>query len=418
MLRAEYDLAREDYAGAAAAVSREEPQDDEERLLFARLAARTEDPTRALEHFTRMGRPDSPRYAVARAEILADAGRLDEAKTVANDLLHGAPESVMANLALVKLTRGAPKDRITAADFFLSRFRGQTIAPRIEGQVHAVRARAYGEFGLTGKAREAADAGLARDGTNADLLLVVAEDEASRGQLVDALREVETVVASRPGNADSQAACVLLQLDLDRVTDAERVVAGLRQRQLLPELTPVLEGLVTVWGRSTPPAQPISPAQAATPLGAWLDALIAVQSHDPAADARVANAVTLLKGSPAPFERRLAARAAALAVLVAPTAEASKRADTVQEEQNLDPVAHVYLARFYESSGRRALAAQHFDRACELGPQLGLAWYEKGRFYQDARDSLGRSVAAWKTYLQLAPTGPRADRVAAALRRP
>jgi hypothetical protein len=57
-----------------------------------------------------------------------------------------------------------------------------------------------------------------------------------------------------------------------------------------------------------------------------------------------------------------------------------------------------------------ARAAVHFDRAAELGPELGLAWYEKGRFYMDAGDNFLRTGAAWRNYLSLAPTGPRATR--------
>lgn len=417
MLRAEVAAAREDWAGASAAIGREQPQDDEERLLYARLAARTQDRSRALEHFTKMRRPDAPRYALARAEILAGFGANDEAVGVVDAVLKGEPEHLRANLARVQLRAGAPMDRIAAADFFLSRFRARSIAPRIEGQVHAVRARAYAQYGTAGKAREAADAGLARDGTNPELLLIVADDEARRGELDAALHEIETIVASRPGNAEAQAARLLLLLDLDRVDAAEAAATSLREARLLPELLPILEGLVTVWGRSSPPVQPITPAQAATPLGSYLAALGAVQARAPDAATLLTTSADLLKASPAPFERRLAPRVAAMVPMVTPAGKAPSLVEDAEAGAGSDPFAHVFLGRYYEAAGRRAAAAQHFDRAAELGPQAGLAWYEKARFYQDARDSLGRSEDAWRTYLNLGPTGPRAARAAAALRK-
>lgn len=417
MLRAATAFAREDYAGANAAISRQAPEDDEERLLFARLASRSEDPSRALEQFTRMARPDAPRYALARADVLSALGRTDDALSVVRQVLRNDPDHVLGNLAQARLIPARAEARVAAAQLFLTRARGSSLPPRVEGAAHALRARGYAEIEYYGKAREAADAGLARDGGNPDLLLVVADAEAQSGDLDAALGELHTIVTSRPGNAAAQTARVLLLLDMDRVEKAEAVITELRTATLLPELTPVLQGLVTAWGRTAPPANPPGPKAAGTALGAWMTAVVAAQSRSSDAPAAVDLAVERLLASTDPFERRLVPRARAMRLLVTPAAEAAAMLEEIEPKVVSDPAAHVLLGRYYESIGRRALAAQHFDRAAELGPQVGLAWYEKGRFYLDARDSQGRSAEAWRTYLKLGPSGPRADRVTASLRR-
>ena len=76
-----------------------------------------------------------------------------------------------------------------------------------------------------------------------------------------------------------------------------------------------------------------------------------------------------------------------------------------------DAATHTQLALFYEAIGRRAMAAQHFDRAVVVGPEYARGWYEKGRFYEDADDGQARSREAWTRYLGLSPSGPRAERV-------
>lgn len=417
MLRAALALAEVDERGAAAALGRETPLDDEERLLFAKIAAASGDEERALQHFSRMEAPTAPRYALARARVLADGGHNREATEIVGRVLALSPKHARANLAQVALELD-PGRRAAAADFFLQGASGSPLPPRVEGEAHALRARAFVAMGAEGKARAAVAQGLARDGTNPDLLLLAADDLARQGQVSAALRELDTIVASRPGHAEAQAARVLCLLELDRVDEADTVVKQIRTAGLLPETTPVLQGLVTVVGRSTRPASPLDAAATAQPLGAWVAAVAAAQGHDADAFDLATKALTALDASSAPFERRLVPRAAALRVLVAPPAQAPSLADEVEAKWPADPVAHVYLGRYFEGAGRKALAAQHFDRAASLGAETGLALYEKGRFYADAGDALGRSAQAWKAYLGLAPSGTRAERARAGLGMP
>lgn len=417
-LRAGESLAREDTSGARASLGVETPQDDEERLLVARLWARSDDVSRALEYFARMSDPDAPRYRLAMAEVLADAGRVDEAHAAVQKVLAADKDHTAASLAMLELERGEPATRVASADIFLTRFRGQDLAPRFEGRVNVIRARAYAAMGLVGKARDAADAGLARDGTNPELLYVVAVDEAAHQRNLAAIDELDTVIAARPGDAPAQTARVLLLLDLDRVEEAARAVQSMVDNQVLPDLTGTLDALVDVAGRQVNADPPLSPVALATPLGRYTQALSLARGRDPGASdaAREAQAAVLASGDP--FLMRLAPRLLALAATTAPAETAPAAIPAAEAAAGDDPVAHVLLGRHFESLGRRAAAAQHFDRATDIGPQTGVAWYERGRFYKAAPDGKARSDEAWTTYLALAPTGPRADRVRAAFQRP
>lgn len=409
ILRAEEALARGDHAAAAAALGRERPDDDEERLLFARIAGRAGDLERAAEHFDAMEEGDAPRYRLARAAVLADAGQKEEARALVAAVLSVHPDHPAAQLGRIELGDAEPAATITSLDIFLSTFSGR-LPPRLEGRAHLLRARAYGAMGAPQKAREAAEAGLARDSGNPDLLFIVAGEHALLHQLGAARRELDAAVAARPGHVGAQTARVTVLLDMDQVEAAEAVVKALREGGLLGDRLSTLDTLVAVWGHGEPPPEGLPPVPD-TPLGLYARALLAVQRHDPAASDAVLAATRALAASPDPFERRLAPRLVALRASTVDPAQGELLAREAEGTAGEDPVAHVYLGRFYEQIERRAAAAQHFDRAPQLGAEIGLGWYEKGRFYMDARDNLARTGAAWRNYLSLAPTGPRADRV-------
>ena len=219
-----------------------------------------------------------------------------------------------------------------------------------------------------------------------------------------------TAVSACPGAPGPQTANALVLLDLDRVDAATAAVKALQEGHLLPTLSPILDTLVAVSGRQEKPAAPLLPPQRETPLGAAASALAAAQDRARDADGQLAAAITALQASADPFERRLVPRLIALRATVLGPPAGDTLADQALAADAEDPAVHVFLGRYYESADKKALAAQHFDRAAELGPEFGLAWYEKGRFYLDARDNQVRSGAAWRTYMTLAPSGPRATR--------
>jgi len=410
VLRAAEALARQDIAGASAALGRERPEDDEERYLFARIAARGGDLERALEHFDAMKSPEQPRYALGRAEVLAGAGRAEEARALVQGVLRTAPDHAAARTLALELDQAPPAEVVTAVDLFLQSPAGAALPPRLDGRLQALRARAFLTLGAVKDAQDAIERGLSRDGANPDLLFLRAADLSKAQQLSPALHELETVVNARPGTAEAQAAYVLLLLELDRVDDAENAVLRLEAAKILPNLTPVLDTLVSVWGNQEPPSEQLLPPQRATPLGAYAAALLAVQDRSPDALAVLQVAIGATRTSADPFEQRLFPRLIAMQALVVGPPDGEPYVTDALAAGAEDPAVHVFAGRYFEKADRKALAAQHFDRAAQLGPELGLAWYEKGRFYLDARDGFSRSGAAWRNFLALAPSGPRAAR--------
>jgi len=410
VLRAAEALARQDIAGAAAALGRERPADDEERLLFARIAWRGGDLDRAIQHFSSMERGEAPRYLLARAEILAQAGRQSEARAAVNVVLQGHPGHAAATILRIELADLAPENVLLEVAGLLASPAGKNLPPRLEGRLEVLRARAYLARRDMPAAREAIERGLARDGANPDLLYLLAADLAGAQKLTAALHEITTVVEARPGSAEAQTAYILLLLDLDRVEQAENAVFALEAEKMLPELTPVLDTLVSVWGLQERPSTALLPPQLTTPLGATAAALLSVQERSPDALTALALAADALQSSADPFLRRLAPRLVAMKAVVAGDPDGEPLARAALDANAEDPAVHLFVARFYEAADKKVLAAQHFDRAAQLGPEFGLAWYEKGRFYLDARDGFARSGAAWRNFMALAPSGPRAVR--------
>lgn len=406
MLRAEEAFARGDLVGARAALGRESAADDEERLLVSKIEDASGDHASAEALLARLANPNAPRYRLALATFRAASGHLDGAQADIDHVLRAHPEHFAARLLQIEWKAGTPEERVAGAEFYLQSYGNRGLAPRFEGRAHLVRARAYAALGRVDKAREATQAGLARDGANPELLYLDAADLAGKSEFVDAANELRRIAQARAGDARVRAAEVTVLLDVDRVDEAAAAIDGLDG-----PVVPVLRVLVSTWGRGEPPPVTLDPPALTTPLGAWAAALLAVQQQDPTAWARANAAADALESATDPFELRLAARARTLVASLAPVTDSDRLATAARTAAPDDPFVHLFLGRWYESTGRKALAAQHFDRAATLGEQAGLALYEKGRFYRDAGDDLDRSGEAWRAYLALAPTGPRANRV-------
>lgn len=393
-----------------------EPRDDEDRVVLARWRAARGESDRALGVLEGADRVDTPRIALERATLLAALGQVDEAGTVLKGLRGAVPDHAMVRVAEATLAAGAPDEVLRRLDRVLAEVPPGKLPPRAEAGLHARRARLLASLGRVDAARAAVEAGLGRDGTHPALLWLRAADAAGKGENLDALGALDRLVAHRPGDDAAQRARVLTLLELDRVAEAEASLGSFAAAGVGADTQAILVALVTVAGRSEAPAAPLTAAQRADPLGAWVDALWAVQARRDDALAAAADAESRLKESPDPFLRRLVPRAAALQALAGPEPDAAAAATRALAAGATDPMVHVLLGRYHELGGRRLKAALHFDRAAELGGEVALAAYEKGRFYQDAADGTARARSAWSSYLDLAPTGPRADRVRGQLR--
>ena len=247
--------------------------------------------------------------------------------------------------------------------------------------------------------------GLQRDGMNVDLQLVLADGARSEGRLLEALGGLDSIPVfdERVWTAE-----VLTLLELDRLNEAERAVT-----QKASESPDKAQTLRAVVGASSGAPDSV-PEGDATVLRASAQALVAVQALSPEALARVDAAADLptVAEPGSGFEAALQRRVRALRVTLMTPDTLPLEARSLIACCSEDVWTHISLGRSYEQAGDRALAAQHFDRAVALGPEAAMAWYERGRFYEDAGDPLSRSSISWHSYLTLAPSGARADRVA------
>ena len=132
-------------------------------------------------------------------------------------------------------------------------------------------------------------------------------------------------------------------------------------------------------------------------------------STSPLAHDQLVEVVQKLAQSPDRLDRRLGLRMEADLLLQEGSEVSRESLALLAERGRTDPVVQVLLGRFYERMGRGSAAAQHFDRATEVGPENGFALHESGLFYY--APPYTRSRTAWERYLALAPSGARADRV-------
>ena len=265
--------------------------------------------------------------------------------------------------------------------------------------------RALLDAGVPDRALTLAREGLQRDGQNVDLHLVVADNERASGRLLDALGELDGIATF---DERVWVAQVLTLLDLDRIQEADRLVTS--RASTAPDKAQTLRAIVAASAGSNEAVPEGDPSA----LRASATALAAVQSLQPDALARVNEAASMpIPSRPgSAFESALQLRVRGLAAELAPPSQLDHAAQGLIGCCGDDPYVHLSLARAYELAGERVLAAQHFDRAVALGPEIALAWYERGRFYEDAADPMSRSSRSWHSYLALAPSGPRAERVA------
>ena len=403
-LRAAELLAFRNPASALAAIGREPAADDEARLLLARIHAQLGDADAALVDLAGLVAPQEPRYRLGRAQVLMALGQRAEARAIITLFLSVAPNHVQARLLELQLREGTPAERAAAADVFRKTYGVLGLSPRQVGQAAWVEAQAWLEGGRRDRALRAAAQGVARDGTHADLLMLLASEDVVQSDFLLAARKLQTLSDIYRADPAVQQALVLVLLELDRVVEAHAVA-----RVANPPLREDLLALVYGWSGQAG-APDINSVHGNTPIGAWARALLAVNARREDAAGVADLAVAALDASDDPGLRRLAPRARVLAATQRIEPLAGTELTALRRSGLDDAAAHVYLGRYLERTGQRLLAAQHFDRAADLEPELGLALYERGRFYADAREGDQRSAEAWGGYLELAPTGPRADR--------
>ncbi|HNH45407.1 MAG TPA: hypothetical protein PKY30_00115 [Myxococcota bacterium] len=403
LVRAELALRDGDLATARRFLGPGAPTTDEERLLYARIALAGGEPGAALSWMNGVQELAALRVRLLRVRILHAAGRQEEGAQELRSILLDYPDHLLAQVLRVEL--GAPEVQVQLADLVQVRYR---LPNRLRARVLGAQARALLARGDAAKAVSIAELSRAMDGTDPDALLVLAAAHARKGQLREGLADLGS---ASPAAADVLVARILLLLDLDRVEQADALLKEQERLQAQAALLPGLHYLVQAEGRGERPQEPTPPPL--RPVLVWAAALASALALEPEAVDRLTDAMSAASSSSNPFENELVARIQMRRAILGGPEKGLIDAREAVIRWPEDPAMHLLLGSFYEASPKatsRALAAAHYNRACSLSPEYARAWYERGRFYQDAPDE--RTRDAWTRYLALDPSGPRAKRAA------
>lgn len=404
-LAARLRLADGDVAAAQSALASvaAPPRDAEARIVAARVALGRGALSEA-ETTLAAGEAPTARQSLVLAEIRLAQGRLGDALSVLRAhavepsfgvrletlLADGIPEALWPSTDRTRLVETAPMPpRLLAthqANLAMAALRANDLA------------------GMT----SAVARGLSADPGHPRLVWLRAALDLDEGHRLAAADALEQLGVRWPADRDIRVARVLTLLELDRVDEASKVVSAVAA----PDATTQALGALVTLARGQLPADL---GVTTSPLGLWASSLRRAQGRLPGAPAALEAAAVALEAAPDLHLRRLAPVARAMIPLagvqaVPPVLPTAEGLDAVVSRSSRDARVHVAIARTWERLGGYLRAAQHYDRAVTLAPELAEAWYERGRFYATAPDGGARARECFTRYLALAPSGARAER--------
>lgn len=365
---------------------------------------------------------DAPRFTLLRAEVCVAAQDLDCAQKSVTAALAKAsvPQATLWKLRL----DGAGTDataQLSAVESFLAQ---DGLPPRIAGNAQAWRSDLLLRLERAEDARAALDDGLNRDPGNRALLLRDAQLDALAGQQRAALKSLNEALTAYPGDMELRAARLRVLLDLDRIEQCDTALNELTELQRASELGRVLQAEVALLGMDDPQGalellDGVELAQADYLRGRALgEQALAQAVSDPAtAQSLRTHAVDHLQAAAAglesaqdPWLRAVRARSLAAAARFAPADQAHALAETAEREAPHDPVVLIQIG-MWKDELKDPGARVYFDRAVELNPDSAVAHFARGRFYKDFGDRRETTRMSWRAYMDLSPSGPRADKV-------
>ena len=407
-------------AGAALARLSEPGADTEvARVLQARLLLEGGDPAAAWGHLNAAGGASGARHAVW-APVIQSATDSTAGAQAATALLEDRPADPLVRLTALEqgwLWADAAR-RLDAVRALLRS--NEFDAPRLRARAHRVEAALLESQGATEPARAAREQAARLDPRSATTLYATGAGQLLRGEVLASERSFVDCLEARRADAACQRGLVHARLELDRVTEARAATTGWTEAGLDVS---VLEAWVALAEGEPALARERAsgalgdraegePARRSTGLAWYVTGLaLGEEGTDGAkADEALGRASRVLAASRDPLLRQLARRSGAARVEFGPSVQAADRAAALGADQATDPVLHLHLGRFLEGDGERSRARAHFDRAAELGRENAQAHYARGLFYY-APETQDQAVAAWRRYLDLGPSGPRAERV-------
>ncbi len=393
-------LTHGDLKAAAAAAEEVDTSDAEGRYLAVRVALARGEAEQAMTIWSDGEAPAGERYQAVHPLILQQAGQLTQIPPLLTE--PGVLLQIVADEN--RWLEESPEDRLNRVGVLLKEER-RSLSPRHRARLLAVQAELNEELDREAAARRAWQQALDTDGYHPRYLYEIASRELSSGHPLDAYERLSRCVASNPADNSCQRAALLALLELDRIDEAHQQVDSWEAAVGNVMLAKVW--LAVAEGRAGAALELLEGKLGENGLSWYLSGLAHGHRGDTIAGEELAKASTLLAASTYPELRMLSERARAARVEYGPRAEAVRLAATLHTEGSLDPVVHLHLGRYYEAIGHRADATQHFARAGQLAEQNGRVLFELGRVYYGPKTAWAFDL--WRRYLDLSPSGERAD---------
>ncbi len=355
------------------------------------------------------------RHRLLREQLLRASGDGAAADAEASALLASASDNPLVLVASVVRGwgDGDADGRLRTIDGLLAD-RRDDLAPRQLAQLYGTQGLLLEQEGQGTAALDSWRRAASVDATWAPALARLGAAALAEGHVLDALHDLESCVTHNPVDATCLRGEVQALVELDRLDEAttllDSTLVGSR------ETAPLHAWLSVQDGQSDAVLpQLVSLAEAGGDDGDGLTLYLLGQALAADADATARATQALqhsrerLDASTDPFDALLVGRVdGALIELSAPT-DLGERVRTALSESRDDPWLHVSIGRRYEAMGRHRAAAEHMREAVTVAPENALAWYELGQL-QFAPRTMSDAMAAWRRYLDLAPTGVRAER--------
>jgi tetratricopeptide (TPR) repeat protein len=278
------------------------------------------------------------------------------------------------------------------------------MSPRQRARLYAVSADLNGELGRENLSRISWGKALEQAPARPEYLYAVASREIAAGASRSAAERLAGCVSIFATDTSCHRAYIAALLELDRLDEA---AAAAGSDPLLSAWVQVIAG------------EPVEVPEGVGPSG-LSDYLIGLQAASSGDTDMVESAMSLAQVSlgtnPEPELRYLSKRALAVLVEHGNPRLAGRRARELQVMGSADPGIYVCLSGYYQSIRRRTDASQYQSHASMLSKEWdsGLASYSLGVLYADAGQDEDAQVL-FRQYLSLVPSGPRAERAAAAL---
>ncbi len=349
-----------------------------------------------------------PRYlaALVRACLAAE----DEA--CARDALARAGDDVGLLALEVQASYGAADETLARLEDEVKR---SDLPTRVRGEAHYLRAVVLARLGRHQEAEEAVEFALNDDPENSVYLYRLAGSYARTGRILRAMSAVDRCLELHPLDRDYQEAAFQLRLDQDQIDRAARQLASLPASMADQPWAALLDAQLALHdGRGPEAALEVAERSGSAenaPRRLYVEGLANGELDQPSlAGVQLLGAAEAFAEGADPIRQALAPRARAAAARFGRDDREAHAARALAEAPS-DPWVLIQLARFHRDAGREIEAANLYDEAARAAPDAALAHYARAQYYMDLGDNLVTSTAAWREYLDLSPSGPRAERV-------